>query len=72
MHNLHSNDIYHGDLKSSNVLLTTSNHLFLTDIASFKPYFIADDDQEDLRIFYTNSNLAPEKFVNSKDNQNLY
>jgi hypothetical protein len=32
-------------------------------MASYKPYFLIEDDQEMLRLFFNNSHLAPEKFI---------
>lgn len=32
--------LFHGALRPSNILLTTSNHVFLADFANYKPLFI--------------------------------
>lgn len=41
---LHEVGLFHGDLKISNLVITSSNHLFVTDLATFKPLFIFEDD----------------------------
>jgi hypothetical protein len=47
--------------------MASNGHIFLTDIASYKPYYLLYDDLEKLRIFYGNFSdycyLAPEKFL---------
>ena len=72
LYSLHNEGLYHGDLKTSNILLTTNNHVFLSDFAVYKPYFILDDQLGEFRNFYANFTrnssvlkclLAPEKFV---------
>ncbi|EDK32081.2 WD domain, G-beta repeat protein (macronuclear) [Tetrahymena thermophila SB210] len=67
-------NIFHGAIRSSNILLTTSNHAFLTDFANYKPLYIDEANQiRDLRFFYktheNNSTLAPEKFKNNVEQQ---
>ena len=67
LYNLHLEGIFHGDLKTSNILLTTWNHAYISDFACvFKPLYISDIS--DFRnYFFTSENncaLAPEKFLN--------
>lgn len=40
LYSLHNANLYHGSIKSSNILLSSFNHVWLTDIASYKPYYI--------------------------------
>lgn len=65
VYNLHNEGLFHGDLKTANVLLTTWNHAFVSDFAcAYKPLFI-DDISVFRSFFYTSENncaLAPEKF----------
>ena len=32
--------------------MNTNGHVFLTDIASYKPYYLQEDDLEKLRSFF--------------------
>jgi hypothetical protein len=47
--------------------MSSNSHIFLTDIASYKPYYLLEDDLDKLRNFYGNFSeqcyLAPEKFL---------
>jgi phosphoinositide-3-kinase regulatory subunit 4 len=36
------NQIYHGDLKSENILVTSWNWVLISDFASFKPVFLPE------------------------------
>lgn len=67
VHILHAAKLYHGHLKCSNVLLTSSDHLLLSDFASYKPYFIREDQLGDFRNLYQTKDqkcyIAPEKFI---------
>ena len=75
VHNIHKEGLYHGNIKSSNVLLTTWNHVFLTDFAWHKPYYLFESDLGELNYFFSTSvdrcTLAPEKFVNQGSGGNL-
>lgn len=65
--NLHQDGLFHGDIKSSNVLLTTWNHILLSDFAWHKPYYLFEDQLGDFQYFFGSSEkhccLAPEKFI---------
>ena len=56
-------NLYHGNIRTSNFLLQSNNHLVLTDIATYKPLYLLEDDLSELRIFYGSSydksTLAP-------------
>lgn len=36
--------LFHGAIRASNILLTTSNHVFLSDFANYKPLFIDEEN----------------------------
>ncbi|KAH8918155.1 kinase-like protein, partial [Atractiella rhizophila] len=59
--------ISHGDIKSENILLTTSLHLYLSDFAPFKPTYLPIDNPSDFSYFFDTSSrracyIAPERF----------
>ncbi|XP_022638458.1 phosphoinositide 3-kinase regulatory subunit 4 [Vigna radiata var. radiata] len=63
----HENGVCHGDIKCENVLITSSNWLYLADFASFKPTYIPYDDPSDFSFFFDTGGrrlcyLAPERF----------
>lgn len=64
----HARDVYHGDIKSQNVLVTSWNWLYLTDFSSaYKPTLLPDDNPGDFSYFFDTSGrrtcyIAPERF----------
>ncbi|KAG1450049.1 hypothetical protein G6F46_010280 [Rhizopus delemar] len=63
----HSKNIYHGDIKTENVLVTSWNWAFLVDFASFKPTYLPEDNPADFSFFFDTSSrrtcyIAPERF----------
>lgn len=60
-------NLYHGNIRTSNFLLQNNNHLVLTDLASYKPLYLLENDLAEVRIFYGSSidkcTLAPEKII---------
>ncbi|KAM3537620.1 hypothetical protein ARSEF1564_009459 [Beauveria bassiana] len=64
----HARDIYHGDIKAQNVLVTSWNWLYLTDFSSaYKPVMLPDDNPGDFSYFFDTSGrrtcyIAPERF----------
>ncbi|XP_044722055.1 kinase [Hirsutella rhossiliensis] len=64
----HARDVYHGDIKAQNVLVTSWNWLYLTDFSSpYKPVLLPDDNPGDFSYFFDTSGrrtcyLAPERF----------
>ena len=58
--------IYHGNVRTSNFLVTSYDYLMLTDFANYKPTYILEDTEQGLaefRLFYSSSldkcNLSP-------------
>ncbi|PSR78508.1 hypothetical protein BD289DRAFT_485992 [Coniella lustricola] len=65
----HAKEIYHGDIKAENTLVTSWNWLYLSDFSSsFKPVTLPDDNPTDFSYFFDTSSrrtcyIAPERFV---------
>ncbi|KAL7746650.1 Serine/threonine-protein kinase [Sorochytrium milnesiophthora] len=64
----HSRNVYHGDIKSENVLVTSWNWALLADFASFKPTMLPEDNPTDFSFFFDISSrrtcyIAPERFM---------
>ncbi|KAK3323651.1 hypothetical protein B0T19DRAFT_372754 [Cercophora scortea] len=65
----HSKDIFHGDIKTENTLVTSWNWLYLSDFSSsFKRVMLPEDNPADFSYFFDTSGrrtcyLAPERFV---------
>ncbi|GAM90147.1 hypothetical protein ANO11243_081870 [Dothideomycetidae sp. 11243] len=65
----HARNIYHGDIKTENMLVTSWNWLYLTDFAaSIKPWFLPEDNPVDYSLFYDTTPrricyIAPERFI---------
>eukprot|EP01133_Synstelium_polycarpum_P006410 gene6410-7436_t len=62
--------IYHGDIKCENVMVTTTNWIYLADFACYKPTFIPEDNPADFSFYFDTSGrrtcyLAPERFYES-------
>lgn len=61
--------MYHGDIKTENVLVTSWNWLYLSDFStSFKPTFLPEDNPADFSFYFDTSGrrtcyLAPERFL---------
>ncbi|XP_054156048.1 phosphoinositide 3-kinase regulatory subunit 4-like [Oppia nitens] len=65
---LHGHGIRHGDIKLENILITSSLWLVITDLATYKPVLLPDDNPSDFSYFFDTSrrrccNIAPERFV---------
>ncbi|KAL2671201.1 hypothetical protein Neosp_013778 [[Neocosmospora] mangrovei] len=64
----HARDVYHGDIKAQNVLVTSWNWLYLSDFSSaYKPVMLPDDNPADFSYFFDISGrrtcyVAPERF----------
>ncbi|OTB08147.1 hypothetical protein M426DRAFT_317250 [Hypoxylon sp. CI-4A] len=65
----HSRDVYHGDIKTENIMVTSWNWLYLTDFTgSFKPTKLPDDNPMLYSYYFDLSGrrtcyIAPERFV---------
>lgn len=65
----HSQDLFHGDIKTENILVTSWNWLYLADFSSsFKPTFLPEDNPADFSFYFDTSGrrtcyLAPERFL---------
>ncbi|KAF7593096.1 Serine/threonine-protein kinase [Aspergillus hancockii] len=65
----HALDVFHGDIKTENVLVTSWNWLYLSDFSSsFKPTFLPEDNPADIHFYFDTSGrrtcyLAPERFL---------
>ncbi|CAK1543579.1 unnamed protein product [Leptosia nina] len=75
LHRMHKLGICHGDIKLENIMVTSWLWVLLTDIASFKPTFLPDDNPADFSYFFDTSRrrlcyLAPERFVRAPDPHN--
>lgn len=65
---LHKQSIYHGDIKSENVLVTSFLWVTLADFAFYKPVTLPENNPSDFSYFFDTSrrhccNMAPERFV---------
>ncbi|EEQ35037.1 Serine/threonine-protein kinase [Microsporum canis] len=65
----HAQNVFHGDIKTENVLVTSWNWLYLSDFSSsFKPTFLPEDNPADFSFYFDTSGrrtcyLAPERFL---------
>ncbi|KAK4155031.1 hypothetical protein C8A00DRAFT_32210 [Chaetomidium leptoderma] len=65
----HSKGVYHGDIKTQNILVTSWNWLYLADFSSsFKRVMLPEDNPGDFSSFFDTSGkrtcyLAPERFL---------
>ncbi|TAQ91604.1 hypothetical protein B7494_g72 [Chlorociboria aeruginascens] len=65
----HSRNIFHGDIKTENTLVTSWNWLYLSDFSSsFKPTTLPEDNPADFSYFFDTAGrrtcyLAPERFL---------
>ncbi|OUM51156.1 hypothetical protein BVG19_g243 [[Candida] boidinii] len=70
----HAKNVFHGDIKSENVLLTSWSWVQLTDFAIFKPVVLPEDNPSQFTFYFDTSQrytcyVAPERF--SPDNQEI-
>ncbi|KAL3234941.1 Serine/threonine-protein kinase VPS15 [Nakaseomyces bracarensis] len=68
LNDIHALNIKHGDIKTENILLTTSNWVILSDFsAHIKPAYVPEDNPGEFSFYFDTSKrracyLAPEKF----------
>ncbi|CAG8628971.1 18854_t:CDS:10 [Dentiscutata erythropus] len=67
VHDAHTRGIYHGDIKTENVLVTSWNWVYLADFAGYKPTYLPEDNPADFSFFFDTSSrrtcyIAPERF----------
>ena len=63
--------IYHGDIKTENIMVTSWTSVLLTDLASFKPTYLQENNPADFSYFFDTSRrrtcyLAPERFLDTR------
>ncbi|KIW63919.1 hypothetical protein PV04_08883 [Phialophora macrospora] len=67
-----SRNVYHGDIKTENLLVTSWNWLYLTDFSSsFKPTNLPEDNPADFSFYFDTSGrrtcyIAPERFTSTE------
>ncbi|KAF1765267.1 hypothetical protein GCK72_005219 [Caenorhabditis remanei] len=64
--------VCHGDLKSQNVLISSTDWLQITDFAPFKPCFLTHDNPSSFTFFFDTSRrqscyIAPERFISATE-----
>ena len=68
MRDSHAREVYHGDIKTENILVTSWNWLYLTDYsASYKQTYLPEDNPADFSYYFDTSGrrtcyIAPERF----------
>ena len=73
LNQLHRNEIYHGDIKPENILLTSYNHLFITDMVNYKPIYVSIDDLKTFKTYFCELDntsrcyFAPERLVKKEE-----
>lgn len=66
--------ICHGDIKTENLLVTSSNWVLLTDFSQYtKPVFLPDDNPSEFVFYFDSSDrrscyVAPERFYRKEEN----
>ncbi|KAL8784820.1 MAG: hypothetical protein Q9213_003724 [Squamulea squamosa] len=70
----HARNIFHGDIKTENILVTSWNWLYLTDFSScYKKTRLPEDNPADFSYYFDTSGrrtcyLAPERFLSADEN----
>lgn len=73
----HENSIYHGDIKTENILVTSWNWSLLCDFAPFKPVYLPEDNPGTFSFYFDTSQrrscyLAPERFLSNAEELNVH
>lgn len=67
VHLLHARGLSHSNLKPSNVLLTSMNHVVLADLSLFKPHLFVNQDLDKIALCHPSLDeecyLSPERFT---------
>lgn len=72
----HAQNLYHGDIKTENLLVTSWNWLYLTDFSScIKPTTLPEDNPADFTFYFDTSSrricyVAPERFSSEASDEN--
>ena len=73
----HARNVYHGDIKTENILVTSWNWLYLTDFSSsFKKTYLPEDNPADFSYFFDTSGrrtcyIAPERFLGPGEKEDV-
>ena len=66
---LHNRDLPHCNIKPSNLLISSTNRVILTDFSIFKPHFLLNQDLDKISLCYPTLDercyLSPERFLDS-------
>ncbi|KAK5947589.1 Serine/threonine-protein kinase [Knufia obscura] len=71
----HARNLYHGDIKTENLLVTSWNWLYLSDFSSsFKPTTLPEDNPADFSFYFDTSArrvcyIAPERFTSGSTDE---
>ncbi|KAH3668260.1 hypothetical protein OGAPHI_002014 [Ogataea philodendri] len=65
---IHQQNVYHGDLKTENVLMTSWNWCVISDFAVFKPVYLPENNPSQFSFYFDTSQrhicyVAPERFL---------
>ncbi|ORX83365.1 hypothetical protein BCR32DRAFT_150444 [Anaeromyces robustus] len=68
----HKKGVYHGDIKTENIMVTSWNWIYISDFARYKPTYLPEDNPEWFSFFFDSSArrtcyIAPERFYASDD-----
>lgn len=73
MRDCHARNVYHGDIKTENILVTSWNWLYISDFSSaYKKAYLPEDNPADFSYYFDTSGrrtcyIAPERFLGPGD-----